>query len=537
MTYSLTMGDLLSRNASALTPWNITAQVRGWHDQVRSVGGYWTGGGQFWTGPDDKITSKEEAHELFLNGLARHVVRSQNGRVVWEGRITALQLTENGVTVRRDLARMANSIKIIYSHYTGNLLLNGSAEIGTITPGNTPPNALPWTGTGVHNYRGEQYWDSGHPNYWYPELSIVTTWKSAGAKSFKMYNPTAEDEFGGYNGIILETNTNVVPDGLYRYRVTLYSPAELAVVIQFRSGTGGEGGGTVLDQQNITLAAATTTIVSGDCTAPSAATGELALYIRDAVGSVSTYYVDGATVQELGTRKETDISQNADSMALYGLMEEQIVMGALTDEEALARQAQILAWMAWPRSYPVEASVGEPREGLTVECSGYVFSLARESATLGGAKGVSTHLTDMIAESELVTAGYVKENTLSAYISEDEPTRLWDAVQQLVEAGGTGGTRCLGGVYAGRKLNYDSYPAAASYKFKGGHWLNMDNSPADPETMLPGIVYLEDLVAGPGTPVGGALEDDPRYVFIAGWEYDADSNTVKPLDELETLSQ
>ena len=535
---TLTMGDILSRNASALTPWNVTAQMRSWRDQVRSVGGYWTGGGQFWTGPDDRIVGKEEAHEMFLNGPGRHVVRSQSGRTVWEGRVTALQLTENGLTIRRDLARMANRIKIIYSHFTGNLLTNGSAELGTITPGNTPPNALPWTGTGVHNYRGEDFWDSGHPNYWYPQLSIVTTWKSAGAKSFMTYNPTEEDEFGGYNGIILQTGTNVVASGLYRYRVTLYSPAALDMVVQLRAGTGGEGGGTVLAEQYVSLSAGVATSVVGDCTAPSTATGELAMYIRDSHRFVSTYYVDSATVQELGTRKETDFLSNSDSIALYKLMEEQIVMGALTDDEAIARQAQILAWMAWPRSYPVEVfAAGESPDGLMVECSGYVFSLARESVTLGGAKGVSTHLTDLIPLSSFITAGYVKANTLSAFISEDEPTRLSDAIQQLIEAGFAGGGRAVGGVYAGRKFNYDSYPTAASYKFKGGQLLNMDNSLADPETMLPGIVYLEDLAAGPATPVGGALEDDPRNVFVAGWEYDADTNTVKPLDELETLAR
>jgi hypothetical protein len=125
------------------------------------------------------------------------------------------------------------------------------------------------------------------------------------------------------------------------------------------------------------------------------------------------------------------------------------------------------------------------------------------------------------------------ENAMMIYIDENNPNRLWDSIQLVCDTGGYSGVQYIGGVGPGLKLDYSLKPTAMSYRRKGERWLNPDGSEANPESMLPGIVLLEDL------PFSGSIftniEDDPRYLYVSGWQYDADTNTATPLETRELL--
>ena len=521
--YSLGMGDVLARNATGATPWDITAKVRGYRRRTRDIGGFWTAEGTFWTGADDPLVSKLEAEELFLSGMGNHVVESFGSTSVFEGFISAMTFTRDGVSARRDLNKIVNSLKLTYSHFTGNLLLNGSAEIGSIGGGGDPPNALPQTGTGVSSSRGFAYGSSGHGDYPYPVLSISTAWVSHGTHSFYMDCSPCTLDIEEYDGqIILTTGVAVVAGGKYQVSGTINYD-------HFDSGYPGRSVEMQVGCTNYTLCSYATPAAEGvyyfslTFDAPNDATGNLIVYVTAFYRTL--FYIDGLSLQEVGSRKETPYASNSDSIALYGLTEDVIVCGGMGDDEALTRRDNFLSDLSWPRSVAEKTGGGD---GLTIEVSGYVFKLGMQSASIGGLLAASTHIANLIPLSSFVSLGYVATNALLTYVAENKPTRIWEAVQCVTESGGTGSTKYICGVGPGRKFNYQPRDTAARYRYKSGQWYGMDGTLCDAQAMQPAIVFLEDLPVGPGVPPNGLTIDDPRYMWVYEWEYDADSNIATP---------
>lgn len=522
MTMTLTMGDNIKRNTGGLAPWNITNKMRGYRRRVRDIGWFWTADGTYWTGKDDPIVSREEAERLFLTGIGNHVVETCGSEIVFEGVLTGMTFTRDGVTARRDLNEICNSLKVNYSHFTGNLLLNGSAEIGTITGYQPQPNAQPQTGTGVYTSRGT--WGAGgNYDYNYPVLWLSTAWSSHGTKSFYLDCTPCIHNMATYDGeIFLTTGIPVVAGGKYKVSGTInylhFRPEDPDRSVMMQVGCGNYALHTYL-----TPTAEGIYYFSEMFEAPDDATGNLIVFFNAYYGTL--FYADGVTLQEVGSHKETPYTSNADSIALYGLSEDVIVCGALGDDEAIARRDNFLNDLAWPRSLPEQPGNSD---GLTLELSGYVFKLGMQSASIGGLLAASTHVANLIPLSTFVSLGYVATNTLPCYVAEEKPTRIWDALKKVTESGGTGNAKYVCGVGPGRKFFYEPRGTTARYRRRGGKWLNMDNTLAVPQLVKPAIVYLEDLPAGPGIPPNGALVDDPRYVWIYEWEYDADRDTASP---------
>ena len=507
---SISMGDNITRNTGALTPWNITNKVRGWKDSVRDIGGFWDASGTYWTGKDDPMVSQKDAESLFLTGIGNHIVRSQHGRTCWEGRIAALELTLDGETSRRDLD-ITNSIKLKYASYSGNVLTNGSGESGLLAP-NT---ATKWPGQ-----VGDVPYILVAPGT--DDGGTYRDWTSHGTRSFFVHAQAS----GWGNELTFDAgaatasaNThwqiraavNVIDNGVFADGVELY--VKIGGVQVWASG------GLLLGEHTI-QAEFDTGVNSG------------AIYVGAASGEGTRWYIDGVSLQEAGSVIETAWSGDSDSISEYGTNEAEIILGSMHANEAAARQAQILAWLAWPRRKTKPASLdkfGQPiANGLRIECQGYVWTLAGKSASVGGIQYASTHITNLLALADFVTAGYIATNTLYCYVEEAERNRLWDCIEQVIKSGGTGGVRYCGGVYADRKFIYEPRATTPRYKRKGGRWLNMDGTLADPETMGPGIVFYEDVLGSVPT---SFTVNDPHYAYVPGWEYDADSNSVTPAED------
>jgi hypothetical protein len=518
------MGDNIKRNTAGLTPFNITRQMRGYRRRTRDIGGFWTAEGTFWTGKDDPIVSRQEAETLFLTGIGNHVIEAFGSTPVFEGLITAMTYTHNGTSTRRDLGGIVNSLKVNYSHFTGNLLLNGSAEIGTISAYQAEPNAQTQSGTGVYSARG---WmgASGYVDHNYPVLSIETSWCSHGTKSFYLDCSPCIHNMTTYDGeIFLTTGIAVVPGGKYKVSGFInyahFRPEDPGRFVRMQVSAG-----TDVLYTYETPAAEGIYYFSGMFEAPDDAAGDLGIIFNAYYGTL--FYVDGITLQEVGSHKETPYASNADSIALYGLSEDVIVCGSLGDDEAITRRDNLLSELAWPRSIPEKPGSSD---GLTVEMSGYVFKLETQSASIGGLLAASTHINNLIPLSSFVSLGYVATNALLTYVAEDKPTKIWEAVQKVTESGGVSEAKYICGCGPGRTFNYQPRSTTARYKLRRGKWYNMDNSLADAQAMQPAIVFFEDLPAGPGIPPNATLIDDPRYMWVYEWEYDADTDTATPTD-------
>jgi hypothetical protein len=514
--HSLTLYDSVLGGAAPLG--NITTQMRGWKRSIRDCGGYWLGEADFWLGDKDSLVSRAEALNLFLNGIGLHVVETAGaGKVAWEGRISSLELTLDGVTVRRALDQMGNKVKLIYSRMGSNLLTNGSAE-GAV--------GYNWMPGGAVDVNGIAPCWFGSPPTWFD-------WVSHGDHSFIMQF-SDQDNAEVVTGLRLLSGTNQVVDGS-RYqlrgmvRVDNCDPTGYGVWVEvygvygqpFYKSSAWKTAGTYSIDASFDVRGFTGVVTVGIFT-------ELH---PDSSGS--TWYADGFDLREAGTRMETGWMNDDTSVAQYGAMERIVLEGGMTDAEAIARQTRVLHEMAWPRSKPIAFEMGENlgrQDGLKVGVSGYVHTLSNKQITAGGVLTCAEHVAALIAQSQFVTLGYCGANTLSIYVEDQDPIRIWDGLEQVLKDGSTTGARWKGGVYAGRKFNYEAASTALAYVCKKGVLYTPEGSLIDPQLVLPGIVRLDDIPTGPSPTIyTSALEDDARYVYVPEWEWDSITNITTPV--------
>ena len=518
--HSLTLYDSVLGGAAPLG--NITTQMRGWKRSVRDCGGYWLGEADFWLGDKDPLVSRAEALNLFLNGLGCHVVDTGGaGRTTWEGRISSLELTLDGVTVRRAIDQMANKVRMVYSRMGSNILTNGSAE-GAY-------------GVGYNWMPGGAVDVNGIAPCWFSDPPVWFDWVSNGDHSFIMQF-SDQDEAEVVTGLRLLSGTNEVVDGnRYQLRgmvnVVDVDANSYGVWVEVYGGAYGDhvfykssawrAEGIYRVDASFDVTGYTGTVTVGIFTE---------LYI-DSNGA--TWYADGFDLREAGTRMETGWLNDDTSVENYGSIERIILEGGMTDAEAVARQTRALAEMAWPRSKPISFEMGENanrEDGLKVGVAGYVHTLSNKQIAAGGVLTCAEHIAALIAQSQFVTLGYCGANTLSIFVEDQDPIRIWDGIEQVLKDGNSAGARWKGGVYAGRKFNYEAASTALAYIYKKGVLYTPEGSLVDPQLVLPGIVKLDAIPVGPSPTIyTSALEDDARYVYVPEWEWDSITNITTPV--------
>ena len=91
---------------------NITHLARDWRRSTRALGGYWTGD---FTLTQDDVT-RAEMVDFYHQAIGWRVSEQSYGFTTWEGEITQLRMTLDGVTWMRsmDTARWHNRVKILW---------------------------------------------------------------------------------------------------------------------------------------------------------------------------------------------------------------------------------------------------------------------------------------------------------------------------------------------------------------------------------------------------------------------------------------
>lgn len=513
MSYSINLGDILSRNSTGATPYNITTQMRHWKDSVVDIGGYYQASGQYWLGTKTDIVTRQEAEQFFLTRLGAHIVRSdEGGSEQWGGYISEMELTTDGMTQVRSLSDIVTKLRVAYTRYSGNYLLNGSGEQGVISGGTI--------GVGG-TVTVERVKTGGAID---PTWSLDTSWYTHGTKSVHC-DMTGLDALNG-GGLKFHTATAVTADARYCVRSDIY-------VSQNTSGcnltlTVNDGSNEIYNR----IVSSTTGTINFARTfdAPASAAGTMNVMIVTPNGLTGAneviFNADNVQLYQAGTPVQTPWTEDATATADYGLHEETIVCKPMSDAEALQKRNILLTELAYPRTRIV--NVTGQSDGLRIMCEGYVFKTFSASTTLGGIKASSTHITDLLTGNAFISAGYVATNATECYIDETQPVNLWTAIKDVIETGGATNTAYIGGVYAGRKFIYEPRPTTAGVKFKNGRWLNMDNSPMNAQSARPCIAYMEDMTGGAGDYTN--LLDNPRYPYIKAWEFDGDTETATPTE-------
>jgi hypothetical protein len=476
---TLNLYDKIQRGDALILPLGdgYSGLLRNWWRSIRGVGGFWIGEG-------DLATDRWMMQEMYLEGLGRRVVESVGSTTTWEGMIYEMSLTLDGQTYRRGLRDCANAVKAIYSKVGDNLFSDGSAESAAWTQVGTP---------------------STHER--------VTTWYTTGSYGMHVVTDAADE------GTEIESGIAIAAGRSYQCQVNVDVEAGTWTLGIYRS------------DNDAALAQATSSGTGDDllrCYISDSNSYAGNVYVRlTASGTGAEIYADGAIFQLAPAQARTKVYTDADSIAAWGRLEDVLLLPSMTSDAAAAEAQRDVNERAWPRSVPpdeFEATFGtsegetEGVDALQISFVGYVFTLGWRYLLSGGTAAASSHISALIGESEFITAGIVDTNSLSYQVEEQNPLRIWDAIEEIILAGDGSGNRWIGGVYAGRQFNYEAAPTTLDYHYRGGRLLSVNNAPIEPWFARPGLARLDDMPVGPAA-LTGLTADDPRVVYLEEVEY------------------
>ena len=99
--YDLNLYNSVKRGGTLIS--NITDRARNWRRSTRRIGGYWLASFEY-------QGLRDERDEMFLDGLMREVRETSGGVVNWQGFIGDMEYRRNGITWKRSMMNIANSI-------------------------------------------------------------------------------------------------------------------------------------------------------------------------------------------------------------------------------------------------------------------------------------------------------------------------------------------------------------------------------------------------------------------------------------------
>lgn len=444
-----------------------------WRRSIRSVGGYWIGTAA-WAG------EPHEMLELFLTGIGMEVRETLGGLITWQGFIGEVRLTWDGIVYVRSWEQISNWVQAIYTRLGDNILANGSGETGVWGAFNTPTT-----------------------------LAQSTTWVTDGTYSIHIVSDAIDD------GAYLDFTIVIVAGKAYDLSLDVKIVSGTWRLIVYRVDTSE----TIASVNESTVGQVVMRATVPDSNTFAGTIGIL-LFTTTASGEI---YADNGSFRVAGVQARTNWYGSTDSQAEFGVIANALLLGGMTDDAANAVAQTELAKAAWPRTVPpddfnMQWAVGDNRLEITVY--GYAFTLRNLYTTYGGTSvTASTHVTNLIGESEFVDAGTIETNAMSYQIDERAPVRMWEVLRDITLAGSTAGARWTCGVYGNKLFDYQAAATTAANHFRSGKYLAAGGGTLEPWLVAPGLVVLDDMPVGPGD-VSGNDADDPRVWFIEQVEFD-----------------
>lgn len=225
--------------------------------------------------------------------------------------------------------------------------------------------------------------------------------------------------------------------------------------------------------------------------------------------AIKTIYTSSAD----STQQETSFYTNTKSIDRYGRREYIVYLDNVASAEAVAAAEKALAEMAFPWPELTAVGTNEP-PGLYIQAAGDIFTLNNQYATtaVAGEEDVSVFLSDTVAsDSEFLTPGRIKTNTLQVQKEQRQPTRVWDLLLSMAELG-DGTTPYRLWAEDGR-VNYQPLDAAPIYEWRGLA-TGLQTTSGQPRLWdaRPGV--LRDYTIPSGTPPPGSSLNDARDSMI-----------------------
>jgi hypothetical protein len=230
------------------------------------------------------------------------------------------------------------------------------------------------------------------------------------------------------------------------------------------------------------------------------------------------------TPPAMGVRRPTDVANNTDSQAAYGIIERNISVGGVTEANAEQIRDTALDELKDPETSETDNLASSSAANVTVECLGYFHWLKAytyASATTG-TENASAKIENVLAADPngIFSTDYndVTENTTAVGAYEQDSRTAMQIVKGIVGLGDTSFNRYLFGFYQDRKARYGAMPTDTEYQRSllepeqklarygvGGRVMPWDAQAGE-------WVFYTDLLVGRSQPSERRL--DPRYLFI-----------------------
>ncbi len=469
--YSLRLYENRTTGTSYIPGWQLTKQWPDWRRTIRDIGGCWQGTASF---RDD--VSPHRLMDFFVTAPFRRVKETLGGLDTWEGFISGLTFVFDGLVHSWSALDMINYGRTIYSHIGDNIFEDGDCASETWTQVGTPST-----------------------------FEFSTSWFRKGTKSCHVVTDA------GGEGFRIDGTTRTI------VAATAYT---MSVSTKIVSGTW-----TLRVHRNDTNAVIAETVSTSTgnevlrLSIPATNTYGGAVYVQGTADAAAReIYADAATLQTASERRETGWQTDTISEGEFGRIEEVFLKSGMTDAAAESLPATVVQDWAWPQAVPpqrfatFQADKKQP-PSLDVTLSGYVATLTwQEAVSTGGTDTASDHITSLIDEAPLVRLGHIQENTMNAYIQEEESVTLWDAIERIVKSGDDSGVSWMGGVYPGRYFEYQERPTDVTNQFMNGRLLSVNGGYFPPRFARPGLVRLPRMpILSPG--ITGRTQDDPKIIW------------------------
>ena len=244
----------------------------------------------------------------------------------------------------------------------------------------------------------------------------------------------------------------------------------------------------------------------------------------------SLEHVDNAIkaiyTDEADAVQETAWATQAQSLGIYGRMEEILVMDTYPQATAEGRRDKVLAERAWPIARPVGGRKTH-ESYLDVSVAGYIFTANNLYVTAAdGATGDASEWVSNIVSTDLefFTAGRISTNTFQMKRELNVPQRAGDTLFEIAELGDNSQTPWRVYAAVGRLLHYEAMSKTPVYYLREGDFFTDEGmrQQVAPWDMRPAVARDMDY------PVRGYEEgswlDDVRDLLIE--EVTASANGV-----------
>ena len=246
----------------------------------------------------------------------------------------------------------------------------------------------------------------------------------------------------------------------------------------------------------------------------------------------------------VGNRTPTVITEDLESQARYGIIEQVLSAGQVPQADAeQLRDAYLLEHHEPETSQTISSSPGQPRVNLDILGYGHwLKAYVYNQVAVSGTTTVYLKLLAVLAADPngIVSTDYseVYQNAvLTAAYENDDPYGL-TLIKEMTALGGPTDQRMLFQVLEGRKVYFQPQPSIYEYVslIGDGRIRDLGGNVVAPWKIRPGKgIKVVDLLPAAVEPA--VLRDDPRSVFIESVTYDAPGTFSIEGSKTDTIPQ